>query len=228
MTDSNNDNSNNNEELVLDDVVEIAPDDLSDEQKTFLEEKKADLSDEQAEKFGLEKEPEVVDPDDVKVQTRVPIKKKSKKKDDEPEDDEETDPEDERTIGKVVKKEVQPILDSQKEQQQHQQRLTDQAEVDGYLREKPEFSKYRGVLLKYMANPAYSNIPVSRLINIVAGEDLQKIGAKKEREAAKKAAETKSPGSSARKPSGKGKNWHTAPKDDFQAKRAEVMQRQGD
>jgi hypothetical protein len=78
-----------------------------------------------------------------------------------------------------------------------------------------------------MKHPAYKNIPVKNIAAIVAARDLQKIGAMKEREAQRKANETRGGGSSARPTPGAGKDWHRAPKAEVEAKKAEVLGRQG-
>ncbi len=216
--DNPNDNPNNNEEeLVLDDVVEVAPDDLSDEQKTFLEENKADLSDEQAEKFGLEKEEE---PEDVEPETRT--KSTEKPKDEKPEEEEEdVDPDDKATISKVVDEKLDQVTKDVRD-------TKDQIEVDAYIRDNPEYAKYRPLALKYMKNPAYNNIPARNIIAIVAGADQQKIGAKKEREATAKVKETQGGGTSARKPKAGEIDWGTATPKEIAAKKAEIIEKSRD
>ena len=67
--------------IVLEEVVELAPEDLSDEQKTFLEENKATLTPEQATKFGITQEIKPVVPEEVVVETRTKVVEKPKAKD---------------------------------------------------------------------------------------------------------------------------------------------------
>src|SRR3990167_4590996 len=71
-----------NGELVLDDVVQISPDELDDSQKTFLQENADNLTDEQKETFKdiLEKKEEI-------------------------------NPDDEQVIKKVVEKRIKPVAD---------------------------------------------------------------------------------------------------------------------
>ena len=209
------------EDLTLETIVGLDPADLTDEQKTTLEEKKADLTPEQAEKFGIEleeKEPEDIDPKKVKIKTRTPEPKKKG----EPEptgDDDEVDPEDKKTISKIVDDKLTDFTGKLDEVQ----KVKDQQEVSDFVADRPEFKPYRGVMLKYLAHPAYKNIPVENIAKIVAGEDLQKLGAKKEREAAEKAKATQDSGTTVRKPS-KGKtDWQTASKEEFEKKKNEVM-----
>ena len=104
--------NNDNSEITLESVVEVAPEDLSDEQKTFLSENEEDLTDEQKETFKdaitkEEEEEEDVDPKDVKPETRREIEKKK-----EEEEDDDTDPNDEAMIGKVVDKKMSEISDA--------------------------------------------------------------------------------------------------------------------
>lgn len=228
MTDTNNNSENN--ELVLEDVVQVAPEDLSDPQKTFLQDNVDNLSDDQKKTFSdvIKKEggdegdeKGKTDPDDVKIATRGKIKKEEEKGDkgDEGDEGSEVDPADEKTIKKVVRETLEEAgVGSTK----------DQVEIDAFIRSKPEYEKYRGLMLKYASDPSHKNVAIHNIAAIVSAEDQQKIGAQRERDATKKAKDTGSPGTSARKPEGETKNWANATKEEYDAKRAEVLQRQGD
>jgi len=222
MAETNNESNDN--KLDLAEVVEVAPQDLSDTQKTFLQENTDNLSDTQKETFSdvIKKEDgdkgDKTDPDDIKVETRKEIKKE-KDESDKGDEGDDVDLDDEKTIKKVVRETLEEAgVGTTK----------DQVEVDAFIRSKPEYEKYRSAILTHMADPSYNNIPAHRLALMVSGEDQQKIGAQRERDATKKANDTQSPGSSARKAEGETKNWATASKEEFEAKRAEVLQRQGD
>ena len=221
MTEENNNPLDNNDpqptdsgdsqDLKLEDVVEVAPDKISEEQKTFLEENKADLSDEQAEKFGLKKEEEEeeINIDDVKPETRTKVKKQPKK-----EEEEETDPEDKKVIGGIVKQQLKEAGVGE---------AKDQIEVDSFIRDNPEYSKYRAAALKYMKNSSYNNIPAHNIMAIVASRDQQKIGAKKEREAAEQAKSTQGGGTTIRKADGGKTDWHKATPEQVEAQKAKVL-----
>lgn len=133
------------------------------------------------------------------------------------EEEEDIDDEDKKRISKIVQKEVGGKLVE----------IENKAEVQAFVASKPEFAKYQGVILKYMAHPDYANIPVHNIAAIVASKDMMKIGAAKEREAQQKVASTKSPGNSVRKLEGGAKDWHSASKEDFEAQKAKVLGRQG-
>ena len=173
--------NNNPPELILEEVIEVAPEELSDGQKTFLEENKGDLTDEQATKFGIEKgeEEEPIDTDAITPETRTEVKKPEPPKT----EGDDVDPDDKEMVGKVVKEELGGIREDIRE-------TKDQVEVDSYIRDNPEYSKYRAVALKFMKDPSYNNIPARNIMAMVASKDLQKIGAQKEREAIAKAKET--------------------------------------
>jgi len=218
--DNPNDNPNDDpaEEVTLESVVDVAPEDLTDDQKTVLNENADDLTDEQKETFKdvLEKKEEPIDADEVKVETRT----EPKKKPEEPEpDEEEVDPEDEKTIGKIVDKRLGAVTDDLRA-------TKDQLEVDALLRDRPELSKYRGVILKHMKHPAYQNIPAHNIAAMVAAKDQQAIGAKKEREAADKANKTKGGGTSARKPGGGAIDWAKATPEEVAAQKNKILGRQ--
>lgn len=213
MIDENN-NSNTPPELILDTVVEVAPDDLSDEQTAFLQENAEDLSDEQKETFKdvIKKEDGDIDPEDIKIETRTKLPEKNK--DEEGED--EIDPDDEARINKTIDRRLKNAgLGAAK----------DQLEVDALIRSKPEMGKYRAVMLKYMANPAYSNIPAHNIASMVSAEDQQKIGAQRERDASQRAKNTQGGGNSARKPTGVKTDWSKATAEEVEAKKNEIYGR---
>jgi len=209
--------NNTTPELNLEEIVETAPEELSDGQKAFLEENKDNLTDEQAAKFGIEKEQEEeqVNLDEIVPETRTEIEKQKERI---RKEEEEIDPDDEATISRVLEKKVGPL-------EKELRATKDQIEVDAFIRDNPEYAKYRGVALKYMANPAYSNIPAHNIMAIVASKDLQKLGAQKEREAAENAKKTRGGGSSFRKPGGGGIDWSKASAEEVAAKKAEILGR---
>jgi len=190
------------------------PEALSGEQKTFLTEHAAELEDDVATKYGITKPEKKIEPEVRPGEEPVVPPKK---------DEEEIDPDDEARISKLVDKKVAPL------QAQLVQR-TNEAEADTFLRSPetlkkyPDASKYREAMLKYMNHPAYSRIPASNVFRIVAGDDLVKLGAQREREAAIKVKGTQVNSSSARVPQGQ-KDWGNASREEFEAKRAEVLGR---
>ena len=213
MPDENNDTT---PELTLDSIVEIEPADLTEEQKTFLNENKTDLTDEQKTKYGIEEEEEEIDVEKLEPEVRS---KKEKEEEEESGEEDEIAPEDEKVIGKVVSKKLKSVEGLRNEVQA----LKDEREVDSYLRVKPELEKYRSVALKYMAHPAYANIPAHNIFSMVAAKDLVKIGATKEREAQAQADKTKGTGTQVRKSSPGETDWQTASKEEFDAQKSRVL-----
>jgi len=197
----------NTPELVLDDVVAVEPDDLTDEHRTFLEENKADLTDEQAEKFGIEREEE-----EEEEEPRIRIAPTPTKK---IEEEEEIDPDDQKRINKIVDQRMKEagVGDTR-----------NQLEVDAAIRNDSELASYRDRALKYMK--VHPTLVAQDALAIVSGKDREKIGAKKEREAIKRANESVGSGTSARKttPSA-GKDWSKASPEEMAAKRDEVLGR---
>jgi len=198
--------SEEDNELNLEEVVEVEPGELSEDQKTFLEENKGDLTDEQAEKFGIEREEEEEE-EEPRTRATPPVKTKK-------EDDEEIDPDDEERINKVVDKRMERAGMGE---------TRDQLQVDAVIRDKPELASYRARALKYMK--VHPTLVAQDAVAIVSNKDAQAIGAKKEREAAEKVNKTKSPGGTVRKVSGGGVDWSKATKEEVDAKRDEVMGR---
>lgn len=185
------------------------------------EEGKEESEGEEESKESEEEKEKVVSPEEIEVETRFGKEPESKeiKESEKAVEGEEIDPDDEKTIGKVVDKRLASISNQLKEVQ----RLRDETEVTSFLTTKPEYTKYRGVMLKYISHPAYSDVPIHNIAAIVAASDLQKLGAKKEREAQAKAKETQGSGSPARKPEGGKVNWQGATKEEFEQKRNEIM-----
>lgn len=212
-------------EITLESVDEFDADNLSDEQKTFIEENKDQLTPEQAEKFGISKEEEKeeeeeFDDKDLEPETRRVKKAEDEKKDEDEGGDDDIDPEDEKSIGKVVDKKLKAVED----RLQRVQHLEDQAEVDAVIRDNPMLGKYRSAALKYMAHPSYKDVPAINIMAIVSSKDAQKIGAQKEREASKRVKETQGNGSQARKQTGGKPDWANMSKEEFEAEKARVMQ----
>jgi len=207
----------------LEDVVEISPEELTDEHKTFLQENVDNLTDEQAESFGIKKpEPEPKEPE---LRFKPPEKKEP---DGTPPGEPAIDPEDEATIGKVVDKQLKPHLEWLEEQTERSRANEIAYEIDTAIADQPELKQYEKQIRAFVTHPnrmrfIKDGLPVSSVIAEAVAPHQQKIGAKKEREAAAAANDTKDSGSGARKPTGEGKDWLAATKEDFLAKRAEVM-----
>jgi len=127
----------------------------------------------------------------------------------------EVDPTDEKTINKLVSKQLDPVTKRIEQQ-------SNLIEATNFIAANPDYSKYRDSIIKHMNHPAYKNIPVDRIAKMVAGDDLIKIGAAREREAQAKAAATRTGGSTPRL-TPTGKDWHTATKEDYNAQRAAVL-----
>ena len=206
-------NNEGEEGLTLETLDSLDPEVLTDNQKTFIEENKDNLSDEQKEKFGIKEEEEIVDPEKIEVETRSKKEGENKEK---IEDEGEIDPDDEKIISKIVDRKIDPF-------RKENQALKDEIEVNSFIQSKPEFAKYKPVILKYMSHEAYSKIPVHNIATMVASNDLQKMGAQNEREAQKKANETKSPGSGVRKSDMGAVDWTKASKEEYEAQRAKVL-----
>ena len=153
--------------------------------------------------------------EDVEPETRNTPKKEDKGNNDN-NDDDDVDPDDEKVINNIVNKAVNPI----REQLQTQ---LDQAEISNFITGNPEYAKYTKQIGTYMKHEAYRNIPIQNIAAIVSAKDMQKLGAKKERAAQAKVAETRGVGSNTRATEAVNKDWGSASKEDYQAHLAKVM-----
>lgn len=166
-----------------------------------------------SESTSEEKKGETVNPDDFDVETYKEKKEEETKV-------EGVDEEDQEVIKKVVKAETG------KTNQQIRQ-LQVQSKVDRFISDNPDMKKYRDVIIKYKTTPrsVYQNVPVEKVAKMVAYEDAQKMGAKKEREANQKVKKTKGGGTSRRKGKGGEKDWMGMSKEEYKKEKAKVLGR---
>jgi len=195
-------------ELVLEEVVSKEVADLTDQEKTFLTEHKDELTTTESTKFGIAVETKV----EPEVRSTIKTPEKKEKED----EDDNVLPEDEEAINRVVNKRLAPLEEQTKQQQ-------DIIDINNLIASKPEYAPYREQILAYAKHDAYKQIPIHNIAAIVTSKDQQKIGARKEREAQKKVAETKSPGNTSRPGTPIKVDWHNASSDDYKAKRTEVF-----
>lgn len=97
---------------------------------------------------------------------------------------------------------VQSMIDEEKVSANKEiQELRNAVAVGEFVRNNPEFGEYETAVAKYSQHPAFTNVPIDMIAKALAFDDAQAMGAKKEREAQVKVAETKSPGTTVRKKS---------------------------
>lgn len=228
MPDPTDNAAANPPEVTLDTVSVKELDQLDDNDKKWLEENKDTLDDATADKFGIIKPPKDVTPEVRGGQAAEDASgKETKPNKEEDEDEDDIDPEDQKRISKLVNRELAKHKIPQVTQQVQEAQLI--TEVDEFIRVQadkiPNIGNYRQAILTYAKHPSYSQVPVSAIFNIVAGKDLMKIGAQRERQAAAKAKETRTDSSSSGRADGNKKDWSTASKEDFAAQKASVLGR---
>lgn len=203
------------DELNLETITAKAPEDLAENESAFIKEHSEDLSVEQKETFKdvltvkEEKKLEVIKPEYRFTKPEI-------KPDD---DDDGTDPEDKKVISKMLEKNLKPYADTTR-------KIEDQLEVDSFIASRPEAKTYRNKMLTYMKAEHYKELPTDIIYKIVAGDDLEKIGAEKERKAREQAEATHTGGSSVRPSGSGGKDWSKASSADIAAKKAEIYGQQ--
>jgi hypothetical protein len=194
----------------IEEVVKLDPADttaFTPDHKTFLDEHKDELTTDELQRFGYETAP-------VKPTVRnTPVVKTGDEGGDGEGDD--AAKEEQKKIDRQVSKAMEPILKQNVETQ-------NKVELSTFIGGNPDFAKYRDSIAEHMKDPAYANIPVDRIAKMIAADDLMKIGARKEREAQRKAGDTINPGNSARA-SKTSKDWTTASKEEFEAERTRVL-----
>lgn len=198
-----------NPNQILEEILELSPDELSDDQKSVLDENKDNLTPEQSTKFGYDEkedeEDDSFDPDKFEVKTRKVATD---------EEDEDIDPDDKKTISKIVDRDLE---------RRGLSNFGDQYAVDSYVRENPDMAKYGSAALKWMEK--HPTAVVEDAIYAVAGKNLLALGAKREREAQQRAKDTQGNTTTVRKTTSSGVDWSTASKEDYEAQRAKVLGR---
>ena len=182
-----------------DEIIEEIPEEIIEETLEETPEVVEEEVEEEVEEAVEEVEPEIRKSDEEKVDYGEDI-----------------DPDDIKTIGTIVDKQTAGF----KKQLQDTQ---DKLEIDSFIQDNPEFSKYKSQIMKYVQHPVYSKIPVKNIASMVASNDLLKMGAKMEREAQAKADATKAPGTTARTPIAGAKDWSRASSAEVEAERRRVM-----
>jgi len=147
--------------------------------------------------------------DDLKIETRD-------KKEETIDYGDDIDADDVKTIGTIVEKQTASVKKALQDAQ-------DRLEIDSFVQERPEFAKYKPVILKYLQHPVYSQIPVKNIAAMVASSDLVKLGAKREREAQAKVDATKSSGNPVRRADGGTTDWSKVSKDEFENQKRRIL-----
>lgn len=215
------------DELNLEEVVAIAPEELTEEHTAFLKEHVEELTDEQKTTFKTvleeKKEEKEEKEEEIKPEYRFAPKKKEETEEEETKEEDEVDPDDKKLIGKMVEKGLKPVKDLLDQQNQTTKIIQDQTEVDSFINSRPEAKPYRAKMLTYMKAEHYNALPAHVIFKIVAGDDLEKIGAEKERQAREQAEATRTGGSSVRPTGTGGKDWSKASKEDIAAQKAKIF-----
>ena len=232
----------------IEDILTLQPDQLHEDQVSFLKDNMDSLDEEAITKYNLNPESaegadaeggdaeggdggegdqeDTFDADKYEVS---PVKKIAKVEIPEVKiEGDEFDEESQKRFNQVVDQKMSTVL-----QQQGQQDLYNNAVSDmrNFVAENPDFKPYSGGVQKHLdfvaddGSKPYVGIPAKDLFKIVAGDDLMKIGARRERELQTKAKDTQTKQSPAKKktPVSKGKDPLKMTTAEFNAKRAEVL-----
>jgi hypothetical protein len=134
-------------------------------------------------------------------------------------EDPEIAPEDEALISKVVEKRLAPIMEKTREAE-------DNKEVTDFISANPDFAPYAAKAKKFLAHPSRRHLPVETIFFEVAGKDLIKIGAERQRKADETARGTQTGGGSNRGVSNGEKGVWDLSQQEFEA-RQEAVRRGG-
>lgn len=133
-------------------------------------------------------------------------------------DYDEVAPEDEALITKVVNKRFAPIIDKSLA-------ADDEKEITDFLTENPDFKPFEVKARRYMQHPSRRQLPIKSIFYEVAGDQLIKIGAEREKAANVKARDTQTGGGSNRAGEGTKNDFDLSP-EEFAAKQERVRRGQ--
>lgn len=137
------------------------------------------------------------------------------KKDDETDEDDDIAPEDEAMISKVVAKRFAPIIDKSLA-------ADDDKEVTEFVKTNPDFKPYEAKARRFMNHPSRRSLPIEAIFYEVAGKDLIKIGAERQKAADEKAKASQTGGGSNRAGEGAKNVWDMTP-DEFAQEQQRVL-----
>jgi len=109
--------------------------------------------------------------------------------DEDEEEDEDIDAEDARLIDKRISKAMTPLI-------QKQMLEEDESEINSFVKDNPDFAPYADKVRKFAQHPTRKEMPIKSIFYEVAGDDLLRIGAKREKIATDKAKESGAGGGS--------------------------------
>lgn len=121
-------------------------------------------------------------------------------------DNDEIAPEDEELINKVVTKTFAPLLEKTMQAE-------DEKEITDFIKENPDFSQFEGKARKYIAHPSRRHLPIKSVFYEVAGDDLIRIGAERQKKADEEARQTQTGGGSNRVAEGQKSVWDLTPEE---------------
>ncbi len=112
-------------------------------------------------------------------------KLKSGEEDSDDEDDQGDDADDlsEEKIEKVISKRIAPLEEATRISVEKSLEAEDKAEAKEYVRLHPEFAPYQAKAEKFMKHPSRRQLPIESIFYEVAGKDLMKIGAARQKQA---------------------------------------------
>ena len=147
------------------------------------------------------------------------LARKNESGDEEEPDEDDLDEEDEKAMGRFFEKNVAPALNPILEK--HVQ-AEDEKEIQTFLTENPDFKPFEKKARTYLAHPSRRNLPIESIFYEVAGPELIKIGAERERAAAAAARESQGGGGSGRDQEGGSVDWSNMSKEEFEKRKLEI------
>ena len=131
------------------------------------------------------------------------------------------DSHDEELISKVIQKKLSPVIEPLLDKAINAE---DETEIASFLKDNPDFEPYKDKVRKYIVHPSRRHLPVEALFFEVAGKDLLKLGADRQRKADEEANNNSTGGDTSRNIGSKSA-WDMTP-EEFEAKKEEIKRQQ--
>ncbi|MCF7898932.1 MAG: hypothetical protein K9L31_03205 [Candidatus Pacebacteria bacterium] len=125
--------------------------------------------------------------------------------------------EDKEFITNVVAEKFKPLFEKQIAEE-------DDIEIKKFISENPDFKNYESKARKYISHPSRRNLPIESIFYEVAGKDLMKLGAERQRQADEEARQTQAGGGSNRGESTERNIWDLTP-EEFEAQKNELRKK---
>lgn len=136
-------------------------------------------------------------------------------------EEENIDSADEELISKVIQRKLSPVIEPLLDKAINAE---DDSEINSFIKDNPDFEQYKDKVRKYIIHPSRRHLPVEAIFFEVAGKDLLKLGADRQRKADEEANNNSTGGDTSRNMGSRGV-WEMTP-EEFEAEKEKIRRQQ--